>query len=265
MINKLLKKFFPPSPYNKSNLPEPFKSVAEHDAVNYVLWSAKTERGHIDRLRDFLLQGLKTETSGAITLWIREPAIKSFTLKDGKSGGEEKVIVALVRICPQEKAVAEKLLKLINEEGYQAQAFWVKNSTPLDYEQNWKMAERSPGLVSISFFKAKKGLSREEFWDYWFNAHTPFAIDIHPLWKYERNRVLSTIDGKEALFDGIVPLHLRQDSDLRFSAFFTNDGKSAPKNALRIYADVSQFINLGRIETVAMREYVFGREKAPST
>ena len=132
----------------------------------------------------------------------------------------------------------------------------MKNSVPLNDAPTAPLGSCSSGLVSVSFFKSKKGLSKEQFWDYWFNSHTPFALDIHPLCKYERNKVINSLDGSEPVFDAIVPLHLARDEDLKFSRFFSHDGRFGLANALRIYNDVSQFIDMTGIETVAMREYV---------
>ncbi len=262
-------KLFKPSPYNKNNLPEHLRAIPEHGAYVFVVWSSAESLNALPALKDFLFQTLKPETNESVTVWLREPAIKSFTLKDRQSGDKGQVIAAMIRIRNMEKEKALALNAAIKEKGFKVKGFVVKNSVPLDSTQQASSTEPTSGLVSVSFFKAKKGLSKEAFWDYWFNAHTPFALDIHPLCKYERNRVLSALEDNAAAFDApafdapvfnaIVPLHLERDEDLKFSTFFTHDGGSALANALRIYNDVKQFIDMAAIETVAMREYVLSQ------
>jgi len=260
----MLQKFFKPSPYNKNNLPQHLQNISEHDACVFVLWASKEKLKSAECLTELealLLQQFGNLSVSAISFWIRAPEINNFSLKDRQSGGAGNAIVAMIRARDLGDEHAEHLLNTFKQSGYEAQALKAKNSVPFDAMQSTSSGRHSSGLVSVSFFKAKKGLSKEQFWDYWFNAHTPFALDIHPLCKYERNRVLSSFDGKEPIFeppvfDAIVPLHLDKDEDLKFSKFFTHDGRSAFANALRILNDVKQFIDMKGIETVAMREIV---------
>lgn len=267
----MLQKLFKPSPYNKTNLPAYLQVIPEQDACVFVIW-ATTESlkqpDYLPALKDLLFQSIDTGACSGAAFWLRDGKISNFSLKDRESGGKGKVIVAMLRIGNIEKVKALALLSAIEARGYQVKALVVKNSVPLNgeqsAEQNSGLGICSSGLASVSFFKAEKGLSKEQFWDYWFNSHTPFALDIHPLCKYERNRVLSSLDEKPPVFDApvfdaIVPLHIQKDDYLSFSVFFSHDGRSAFANALRIYNDVKQFIDMSGIETVAMREYVLSK------
>ena len=126
----------------------------------------------------------------------------------------------------------------------------------MEYTKTWNTVEVSPGIVSFSFFQSPEGMSQEDFQEYWFCSHTPFALDIHPLWRYERNVVAEALTPDAPNYAGIVPLHLENDSDLNFNNFFSGDGNNPIATSLRVQADVSNFIDLSKIETTAMREYV---------
>ncbi len=98
----------------------------------------------------------------------------------------------------------------------------------------------------------------EDFKDYWFCSHTPFALDIHPLWRYERNIVEEAITADAPDYDGIVELHLREIKDLTdVNLFF---GGNFIVNGLRINNDVMQFIDMNTIEVTAMKEYILKSE-----
>ena len=259
----ILEKFFPPSPYHKQNLPALYQGVSSVHACNFVVWAPiralKTERFQKYFLTEISLR-LAQESSQAITFWLRDHSIKSVTLRDRvlaqSSRSEPEKIAALIRIREQSEVDANNLLKDLQAKGYRVAAYKVKNSVPLDYKKSWENGVQSPGLVSVSFFRKRKNISEDFFQEYWFCSHTPFAIEIHPLWKYERNVLQNVLTPDAPDFQGIVPLHVKHDSDLSFSRFFSHNGKSALANALCIQADVKRFIDLSTIETVAMREYV---------
>lgn len=61
-------------------------------------------------------------------------------------------------------------------------------------DRDWPDAERSPGLTHFTWFEKAVGISDEEFFHAWFEVHTPFSFDLHPLrWEYIRNAVARAV------------------------------------------------------------------------
>ncbi len=256
---------FPPSPYDCEKMPE----VLETKAAAYVLWRKEAvqifETNVFSKLIPWLLAermgrvGPDGEPLPSIKFWLRDDAVDNFTFSDAKRKDGAVIAGLLLIQNPHEQ---EKLHALMDELFYDYAAFEVDNSIPLDSGFPYVSGEMLPGLVSVSFFEAPKEMSRENFKQYWFCSHTPFALDIHPLWSYERNHVNKQLVAPKRVegqlsFDAIVPLHLQHDSDIEFSRFFAADGNSPLKNALRIQSDVERFIDMDKIQTVPMRQFIY--------
>lgn len=61
-------------------------------------------------------------------------------------------------------------------------------------DRSWADGERSPGLTHFTWFDKAVGCSDEDFYYNWFEVHTPFSFDLHPLrWEYVRNAVARPI------------------------------------------------------------------------
>ena len=251
-------KIFPPSPYDCENLPEAYQNLPEDNRYHFVLWR---DAGMSQAAFDELLFNKLTPTilaidSDSIRYWVTDPSIESLTLRQ-KPRDDGALLAAIVSVKTDSKEDATRLYQWLSEQVHFASAYQVQHSLPLDYQRDWPVGEASPGIVSVSLFKRKEGLDAKGFKDYWHCSHTPFALEIHPLWRYERNVVVKALSADAPVYEGIVPLHMQKDEDLTdFSNFFAADGNWAIYNAMRIQSDVSNFIDLDHIEATAMREYV---------
>lgn len=248
---------FPPSPYNCDNLPQIYKDLPETPAYNFVLWRSPSVS--IDDFEDALLTTMSSQiiaySPDFLRIWVNDTSIQNVTLSP-KTRSDGAILGAVIGLSLPSVVEAEAIAAELEPQvaflaGYQSLA-----SLPMDYNKTWGDGERSPGLISMSFFHKPTGQSAEQFKSYWFCSHTPFAVDIHPLWRYQRFAVTQAFTADAPPYDGIVPLHLQIDSDFQFDNYFGADGNSPIANSLRIQNDVNNFLNLEKIETTAMREYV---------
>jgi hypothetical protein len=248
---KCLKVLFPPSPYNASNLQNHLFALPEKDGIIYVIWVR--DQDYDSSFKDKLLQTLHSSfKSSNNKVWLKDNSFKKQTMKSRpRHDGSQ---ISSVIFVEKEMDLVEYFLKT---ENLQYVKYEVKNSIPLDSGFRTAHFKEPVGIVSMSFFQAKPKLSTNAFHEYWFNSHTPFALDIHPLTQYERNKVTKQITQDASNFQGIVPLSVNREEDLDPKSFFTGDGKSMFKNMLRILADVNSFLDLNKIETIPMREYRF--------
>lgn len=170
-----------------------------------------------------------------------------------RSDGAE--LSALVSIEPAPHAthdIAAALAKTLDPSLQQIASYVVEEAIPIDYEKTWPDGERSPGAKQVTLLRRKPGLSDAEFLHRWHDVHTPLAIEIHPLWRYNRNVVKAAVTTNAPDYEGIVELHLREKETLLDPMKFFG----SPQNISRIAADVTQWIDMERIEVYNMSEYV---------
>ncbi len=127
-------------------------------------------------------------------------------------------------------------------------------------DRTWNCTEESPGLILLTMFQKKPGLTKEQFMRIWFGEHSPKAIITHPLKNYIRNVVTGFVTEDTPEFDGIVEEHFGSDEDLlnpvrMFGGIF----KALPA-MIKVYFHVSKFLNLSNIRNYICREYLLSGE-----
>ena len=81
-------------------------------------------------------------------------------------------------------------------------------------DRDWADGERSPGLTHFTWFEKAAGISDEAFFHAWFEVHTPFSFDLHPLrWEYVRNAVVRAFTPGAAPIRAIVGERFRELRD----------------------------------------------------
>lgn len=146
--------------------------------------------------------------------------------------------------------------KILSEvEGF-AGGYRVEHALPASYSREWPIEEPTPSPGLLTLFRKKQSLSEEEFVNRWYQGHTPLSFRIHPLWHYDRNRVLQTVVDTSEQFDGIVLEMARTAEDLIKPWRFFGGTLRMPINMLRVYADINRFIDYGSIETYYTTEYI---------
>ena len=133
--------------------------------------------------------------------------------------------------------------------------YTVEEAFPVKYERAWPLRTRTPGVCLLTLFNKRHDISEEEFLDRWHNGHTPLSLEIHPLWHYSRNRVISLIKPDSIHIDGIVEEHTRTRADLlNPTRFFGGPLRMLP-NMIRTYFDVRAFLDYHSIKPFLTAEY----------
>ena len=124
----------------------------------------------------------------------------------------------------------------------------------LDYDtRSWRDGEPTPGAKQVTLLRRKPDLSQDEFLRRWHDVHTPLALEVHPLWAYNRNVVKLALTPQAPAYDGIVELIFREVRDLVEPMRFFG-GK--PENIQRIVEDVKGWLDFEAVEYYAMRETI---------
>lgn len=145
----------------------------------------------------------------------------------------------------------EALREAIEAEGLKGAFYGSKQDVPRDYERTWGEGD-SPGVRQLTFLRRKPGLSDEAFHEHWFGVHGPLALRIHPIWRYDRNVVVSREEGAP-IIEGIVGLHFRELADVS-EPLRLYGGDYA--NARIIAEDVASFIDMKTIVVSVMQERI---------
>lgn len=81
-------------------------------------------------------------------------------------------------------------------------------------DRDWQDGETSPGLTHFTWFDKAEGVSDEDFFYNWFEVHTPFSSDLHPLrWEYVRNAVARPLTKDAPVVRAIVGERFREIRD----------------------------------------------------
>ena len=243
------------NPYNCDNLPEEYQNLEESTQYMYVLWRAADESINDFRntLFDYIVPDLLARFPERLAIIVAEPDIQSMTLI-GVPREDGSLVSALVSVTVASRVEAELLAGIIEPMVAFVAGYEVIKTVPVDYEKTWPDGEPSPGIQQVTFLQQRQDMQYADFRDYWFCSHTPFGVDIHPLWRYERNEVVEAITPDAPGYNGIVELHLYEIEDLTDpNRFF---GGNFLMNAIRIGIDVSKFIDMSTVEVTAMTEYI---------
>lgn len=79
----------------------------------------------------------------------------------------------------------------LTAQGESLQGYLVTESVPQACtDRDWPDGARSPGVTHFTWFEKAPQISDEAFFHNWFNVHTPFSFELHPLrCEYIRNAV----------------------------------------------------------------------------
>lgn len=152
---------------------------------------------------------------------------------------------------PLESQEQATLRAAIEGEGLLGTFYRTQQDVPRDYDRTWGTGT-SPGVRQLTFLRRRPGLSDEEFREHWFGVHGPLALRIHPIWRYDRNVVVSQEDDAP-LIEGIVGLHFRELADVS-EPLRLYGGDYA--NARLIAEDVASFIDMKTIVVSVMQERI---------
>ena len=161
-------------------------------------------------------------------------------------------LAALLTLDPEDAADTEPLAPVLAAFGERVGGYRVEESVPVEWETPAGGAgERTPGVKLVTLFDKRPELGDDEFLRLWVEEHTPLSIDVHPLWRYVRNRVLESLTPEAPFFRGVVEETFRSLDDVLDPDRFYGSAE----NQRRVARHVRRFIDLRRMQTCLMSEY----------
>jgi hypothetical protein len=147
-----------------------------------------------------------------------------------------------------------------------AAGYLVTESLYTDYGDNrhgaprsWKDGERSPGVLTVTLLEKPDRLGYEEWVAHWHGVQSPMSEEIQPRVRYVRNAVARAVTRDAPPILGIVDeawpsLEHVRDPMLFYCAEGSRDKLKA--NIARMLESVKAFLDLDRIRTFTMSEYI---------
>jgi len=123
-----------------------------------------------------------------------------------------------------------------------------------------RAGERTPGTTMLALLEKPDRLSFEEWIAIWHGRHSPLALEIQCTYLYTRNVVVRALTPDAPPWRGLVeegfPTAAVTDLQLWYKA--PGDPKKMRENLGRMVASVQAFLDVERVESHPLSEYVLG-------
>ena len=144
--------------------------------------------------------------------------------------------------------------------------YLVTESLYTDYGQNefapersWADGERSPGVTVVTLLERPQRLPVDEWIAHWYGVQSPVSAAMQPRTRYVRNAVTRALTDHAPPYAGIVEECWPSAEHVEDPMLFYCAGGSKDvlkQNIEKMMASVTAFLDLDRIRTVTMSEYL---------
>lgn len=151
---------------------------------------------------------------------------------------------------------ADPWLDLLEDAGPLRAGYLVDESTPVNATDRPApgSGQVTPGAGLLTLLRRNPKLDPDTFRSEWFGKHTPMSLEIHPLWHYERNEVVSPVVPGSPVLDGIVTEHFRTRADLLNPVRLFGGPVRCLPNMARVGLHIRHFMDLHTMETYFVQE-----------
>jgi hypothetical protein len=187
---------------------------------------------------------------------------------------DEQPLVAEVSLwleCLDDRRPHEAVLEAL---GNPMAGYLVTESLYTDYGDNrhgeprsWADGERSPGVLTVTLLEKPERLRTDEWIAHWHDVQSPVSEEIQPRMRYVRNAVARPITADAPPIRGIVDEAWPSLDHVRDPMlFYCADGsrEKLKANIARMLESVTAFLDMDRIRTFTMSEYIL-KSRAPSS
>lgn len=131
--------------------------------------------------------------------------------------------------------------------------------TPHSGPRTWPDGQRSPAVLTCSYFPVKRAMAYEDWLDVWHHEVSPVSAEVQPRMRYVRNAVVRAITPDAPAFAGIVE-EAWPDADTIVDPmrFYCADGdpEVMQANLSRLLDVIVRFIDLDAMRNNTMSEYI---------
>ena len=142
----------------------------------------------------------------------------------------------------------------LQAQGERLEGYLVTESVPQACkDRDWPDGERSPGVTHFTWFEKAEGISDAAFFRNWFEVHTPFSFELHPLrWEYIRNAVARAVTADAPSIRAIVGERFRELRD------YTDPERlfGSEEVLLKSAKEAGDFANPQAMHSLPLSEYI---------
>lgn len=225
----------------------------------YVLWSPTDRAG--DAFRDALLgsaaDALLSATTGRLSALVVDAEAEAvararITHLDPPPAG----VVTLWLDCLDDRGPVEAVLSAGCD---RIAGYLVTESVPRpNTTHRAPVGQRTPGITMFSCIEKPDRLDSEAWLSYWQGRHTPVANEVQCTYLYIRNAVARALTPDAPPWRGLVEEGFPAEAVTDPMRWYQADGDPAvlKRNLGRMIESVRGFLDLERVETHPMSEYV---------
>jgi len=125
--------------------------------------------------------------------------------------------------------------------------------------RSWPDGARSPGVLMLTLLERPARLERDAWIAHWHGVQSPVSEEIQPRMRYVRNEVIRPLTREAPPWEGIVEECWPSKAHVTDPMLFYLGEGSAERmrgNVRRMLESVRGFLDLDRIRSVAMSEYL---------
>jgi hypothetical protein len=134
-------------------------------------------------------------------------------------------------------------------------------TTPYAGVRDWPDGVRSPGVLTVAFVHRPADLAYGEWIERWHGIQSPESGRLQPRTRYVRNEVHRALTPEAPEIDGIVEEGWPSTRHVADPLLFFNadgDPERLQANLDRMMANVTACLDLARLRSVTMSEYLLG-------
>ncbi len=233
--------------------------------IIYLLWPIKGQDKA--KTREILLREMAGRLIGSgaerLTMDIADPEAEMRSPAPKLYRGDP--ICALVNVWVEDLGKRRNIEDTLRYAGFRIAGYLVEESIYTEYGGNrhskprdWDDGKRSPGITMVTLMERPTRLTREEWIRRWHGTMSPVSEEIQPRTRYVRNVVIEALTPDALPFEGIV--EEAWPSKKHVSSPFLFYGAASilqlAKNMYAILKAVKSFLDLSRIRTTVMSEYL---------
>jgi hypothetical protein len=134
------------------------------------------------------------------------------------------------------------------------EGYLVTESIPqAESDRDWADGKRSPGLTHFTWFEKAEGISDPDFYYNWFEVHTPFSFDLHPLrCGYVRNAVVRPLTQDAPPIRAIVGERFKENRDYTDPERLFGDKEVLMRSA----KEAGDYADMSAMHSLPLSEYI---------
>ncbi len=228
----------------------------------YLLWKppAQADEAFKQVLLEQVVRTLRSRGVRKLKLSVVDDAVaEGARLRIGPMDPPKSALVSFWLEQAQERASLEDALMEASE---RIAGYLVVESRPLvNEDRTAPLCARTPGFSAVSCIEPRPGLTHAQFLEHWFDIHRDLAIETQSTFEYVRNECVRALTPAAPPWVAIVEESFPIEALGSPAVFYDAVGspERLEKNSRRMLDSCRAFLDLRKVDSHPMSEYVFER------